>query len=708
MNEAWGEFELFSAAMQLDARERSQFLRERCLSEEMYTRLTRLLARGERMPSSFLAEAVTIEQEDAVTLTRIDEYHIVRTIGRGSMGIVLQAIDSHLDRDVAIKILTPGIAVELGGDSMIKHEGRAIASLKHPGIIEVYRRGEHGGKAYIVMQYVDDGTLRDWLDRMRSKNSPGQPWSMSQVETIVRVMAELARAVDHAHSQGVIHSDIKPSNILMDRDGHPILTDFGVAIFKNGVKERRGGTRGYMPPEASADVEPDEQWDVYSLGAVLYEALTGVVPGIQGPVKISDARGNSAEPVGRRCPNAGGRLELLCRAALSPLRSERYQTAGHLAVDLRACLIGEPLLIDPPIGRVVRRFARRHRRRITWGAVLALLMTSVGLGALAEHRRRAAMARWAIGTVPANLNVRITPVAFAGGAMGNPISVVAPAGLRVNPGLYRVVAEGEGERFAEAMVYLGRGVQHTTELRVPEWSRPDDDDMVRIEGGIYDLGVPGLEGSRAERQVRLESYYIDRAEVSNAEYLEFAQANAFPLPPHLTPEMIAANSGLADRPIAGVTWDEASAYAAWRGKRLPTADEWECAMRLPDGRRNPWGDAPPPGLSQTTLEDRDRADLALADWAAGFAEYLRGTTNVRSNEGISPLGIHHASTNVDELTCSVDSRTNQVIVKGANWLRAPRHIDLTVVQTLPLTSGPASLPTRSLKTGFRCARSVHP
>ncbi|MBC7773192.1 MAG: formylglycine-generating enzyme family protein, partial [Pyrinomonadaceae bacterium] len=348
------------------------------------------------------------------------------------------------------------------------------------------------------------------------------------------------------------------------------------------------------------------------------------------------------------------------------------------------------------------------RRELAAALISVLILVIATLVILTETQRQSRLSTLEIYTVPSGLSVSIVPIAMAHNVQTSSIPVqISPVSLRVTPGHYHVVAVDENGGFAEGSVYLFQaGQRRAAVFRIPDAQSPEQD-MALIPAGVYDLGLPGEEAPRALRRVAFEAFYIDYAEVSNAEYLAFAEANNVALPGHLTAEQIRQDPMLRDLPVVGISWDEANAYARWVGKRLPTADEWECAMRFPDGRRNPWGDREPPQLRVATLDDRERAELNLRGWERGRPEYIAGTRPVRSGTALaSPLGLLDGGTNVAEFTGTIHIQTNEVVIKGATWLQSPRYIDSTIVQTLPLTNGPASLPTRSLKTGFRCARSA--
>ena len=201
----------------------------------------------------------------------LGEYQIVEQIGQGGMAVVYRAFQPSLERDVAIKILPPYYSQQ---DSTFierfKREARAVAKLRHPNILMVISYGEEDNLTYIVMEYVEAGTLKERMD---------EPLSLLDTNTFI---SQVASALDYAHGEGVVHRDIKPSNILMPKPDWTLLTDFGLAkIVDNSVLTQSGvsvGTPAYMSPEQGGGDKVDARSDIYSLGVMLYEMVVGVVP----------------------------------------------------------------------------------------------------------------------------------------------------------------------------------------------------------------------------------------------------------------------------------------------------------------------------------------------------------------------------------------------------------------------------------------------
>jgi serine/threonine protein kinase len=277
---------------------------------------------------------------------RIGNYDILETLGQGGMGIVYKALDPRLGRVVALKVLRLG-AVGLSDLSLTRfqREAEATAKLKHPHIVPIYDSGKHEGQPFIVLEYVGGGSLAEKL------GTEGLMPSRAAAE----IVAKLARAVHHAHEQGVLHRDLKPSNVLLTPDGQPMVTDFGLAKIEELPKEDAAvtdpgmilGTPSYMAPEQAAGeismIGPPA--DIYSLGAILYASLTGRPP-FQGKSimgTLSQLASAQVVPPHTLNPAVSGDLSAICLKCLAKDPDQRYASAQEVADELERFLRGEPV-----------------------------------------------------------------------------------------------------------------------------------------------------------------------------------------------------------------------------------------------------------------------------------------------------------------------------------------------------------------------------
>ena len=205
----------------------------------------------------------------------LGQYRIVAQLGKGGMAEVFQAYQPALDRYVAVKILHSMVATDEQFLARFQHEARAVAKLRHGHIVQVYDFGSEDNVYYMVMEFIDGQTLKA---RLRDLKEAGQTMSLEETQ---RVIQAVASALDYAHKRGVVHRDVKPANILLTSDGEAVLSDFGIARMVEGTRFTMTGVVGtpdYMSPEQGQGLEIDHRSDIYSLGVVLYEMLTGQTP----------------------------------------------------------------------------------------------------------------------------------------------------------------------------------------------------------------------------------------------------------------------------------------------------------------------------------------------------------------------------------------------------------------------------------------------
>jgi WD40 repeat protein/tRNA A-37 threonylcarbamoyl transferase component Bud32 len=305
---------------------------------------------------------------------RLPGYEVLAPLGRGGMGVVHKARQVRLNRPVALKQLRTNGDREL---ARARIEAEALARLQHPHIVQIYEVLENEGRVYLALELVEGGALGEKLG--------GKPQPPREAAALVQT---LARAAHYAHGRGIIHRDLKPANVLLTPDGVPKIADFGLArLLAGDVRETREGevlgTPAYMPPEqAAGKVEAvSPATDVYSLGVVLYEALTGRVP-FQG-VDVLDtlllARTQEPVPPRRLRPRIPRDLETICLKCLQKELLRRYASAGALADDLGRFLAGEPVRARPaPPWERAWRWARRRPAVAGLSAAVVL----VGLAAL--------------------------------------------------------------------------------------------------------------------------------------------------------------------------------------------------------------------------------------------------------------------------------------------------------------------------------------
>jgi serine/threonine protein kinase len=275
-----------------------------------------------------------------VSGSRLGPYEIVALLGAGGMGVVYRARDERLQRDVAVKILPPGVLTNEAARSRFRKEARALAKLSHPNIAAVYDVGEQDGMDYLVMECVPGESLAAKL----------QSGPLS-VKDVLSLGVQFAAALEDAHEQGVVHRDLKPANIMVTPKGQAKVLDFGLAKLlrpadggnvSQSLTETRGpvGTVLYMSPEQASGDVVDSRTDLWSFGVVLYESLAGSVP-FQGTVPWAVLRAvtqDTPKPLRELRPDVPAAVESIVSRALAKDASKRYQSASEISRDASAVL----------------------------------------------------------------------------------------------------------------------------------------------------------------------------------------------------------------------------------------------------------------------------------------------------------------------------------------------------------------------------------
>ena len=360
------------------------------------------------LPPSAEPAPITAEQ------LAVPGYEVISELGRGGMGVVYQARQTRLKRLVALKMILSGVHASNRELVRFNTEAEAVARLPHPHIVQIYEIGEHHGRPFFTFEYVDGGSL--------AQHFKGQLAPPQQAAELVHT---LAQAIHYAHDQGIIHRDLKPANVLLASKKrkatdtplpaslHPLLSDFTPKITDFGLAKQLDrdisntqsgavmGTANYMAPEQAwgRAKEVGATADVYSLGAILYELLTGRPPFLGETPMDTMLRVMGEEPVPptRLRPGLPRDLETITLKCLNKTPTARYPTAQALADDLKRYLDGQPILARP-LGRLTRsvRWAKRHPTLATvLGVFLFFGFLSLLGAATARHRQQEARRRHA-------------------------------------------------------------------------------------------------------------------------------------------------------------------------------------------------------------------------------------------------------------------------------------------------------------------------
>jgi serine/threonine-protein kinase len=317
-------------------------------------------------------------------------YEILGELGRGGMGVVYKARQIGLNRVVALKMVLSGAHASQHQLDRFRTEAEAVARLHHPHIVQIYEVGERDGLPYFSLEYLDGGSLSDQI-----KREPQAP------DRAAKVAVQLARGVQYAHAHGIVHRDLKPANILFDADGVPKITDFGLAKkLEAGASGQTQsgtivGTPSYMAPEqARGEVrELGPAADIYSLGAILYELLTGRPPFHGATLLETLEQVRTQEPVPPRqlVPKVPRDLETIALKCLQKEPAKRYPSAQVMADDLARFLAGQPILARP-VG-TVERFVRWCKRNPRIAGLTAAVIILLVIGTIVSSTLAIGMAR---------------------------------------------------------------------------------------------------------------------------------------------------------------------------------------------------------------------------------------------------------------------------------------------------------------------------
>lgn len=368
------------------------------LMPELAVELRRLAVIGRALSEAKPHESDSGSAQFSALSEALGEYTLLGEIHRGGQGVVYRAIQRSTGREVALKVLLGGAWSDEGERARLRREVRVLAALRHPNIVAILDSGSAAGAEYLVTDLIDGLRLDEFAERVRSTGAgtlrdwPRVPRRAAEprVRKLLRVFAKVCRAVHAAHLLGIIHRDLKPANILVDGADEPHVLDFGLArlgdaddSLASGTLTRTGQFVGSLPwasPEQAAGVTDglDVRSDVYSLGVVLYQILTGEFPyRVTGAVHevVRNIAEADPRPPRRACRAVDADLEAILGACLRKRGEQRYQSAGELASDVESYLSGRPLLARREnTWHVLRKLVGRHRALVSAAGAAVLLL----------------------------------------------------------------------------------------------------------------------------------------------------------------------------------------------------------------------------------------------------------------------------------------------------------------------------------------------
>jgi len=575
-------------------------------------RVTGSQARQGASPTPVTGRLTTLKRGQ----TLADRYTVIEVIGRGGMGCIYRVRDETLGEHVALKTLLPQFVQNKVVVERFFNEARIARHLSHPNIIRVHDIGLAGDVIYISMELLEGDSLRGVLDALPAGE-------YLPIETALQIMGDLCAALEYAHQQ-TIHRDIKPENVMIAPDGSVKLMDFGISKLMSSMHLTAAsmvmGTPMYMSPEQLKDSrDVDARADVFSVGVVLYELLTGNLPtGIPKP----------ASQVRRGAPPE---LDAIVQKCVEPNREHRYNTA----IELRDALLRVPVRSGhQTITTPAPRAGGRARWRVAAGlALIGLLVVLTGWGIWRVERMWPAevVAPPKDVTLPDREAPRPDALEMQSAHI---VEVVERARAQAD-----LAAEGDDEK------------QKTIELAERRWNFAQDEAAQKKPGAVA-AGIAALQCFVAVKQwpegmvfvppgettltdatgtgpVTLGAFFIDRTEGTNEQFRRFCEATNWRRPPGV------AFQDFAQFPVTMVRFYDAQAFAAHCGRRLPTEAQWVRAASGGQGvaQAFPWGDTWEAGFANVGSADgepapvnsfpEDRSPFGCVDMVGNVQEWTR-------------------------------------------------------------------------------------
>jgi serine/threonine-protein kinase len=646
-------------------------------------------------------------------------------IGRGGMAEVYKVWDMERTVYLALKLLRKDLAQDRIFLRRFSREAGTLAKLQHPNIVRFYGLEQDELLAFFLMEYVDGVDLRTEIFKLRSRPM--------EAPRILEIMQPVCSALNFAHRQGFVHCDLKPANILVEKTGRVVVSDFGIARMTDAATATMLGigTPAYMAPELVQGREPVPQTDIYALGVVLFEVLTGGERPFTGEqAEITGSTGDKVrweqvnlKPPSPRSWNQSISAELagLVLKCLEKHPRQRHGNVLELHNAFATAMAAEkvsPLIRQPSSDDALERARELERPKPP---------ETIMVHKKAKQDRALAVSK------PAERRLPTWPWFAGGAALALTMLIISLLGgtnvpkyhdIPTTPGFEIMTGTEPSETDEPVQMVVWTPTPTVTPTPTPELaigstqvSPIDGMVLVYVPAGTFLMGSDSSEPYASsdeypQHEVYLDAFWIDRTEVTNAMFAGFLNARGNQeeggvtwldadeggVRIHARSGVWEADAGREDHPVVEVSWYGARAYCEWAGRRLPTEAEWEKAARGKDGQQYPWGDGAP------------SCALAQYEYYCGWRTVPVGSTG----RGASPYGAWEMSGNASEWVAdwydedyySMPSGNNpqgpatgeHKVRRGCSWRCSLEDMDAA-------NRGWASPDYSWDITGFRCALS---
>lgn len=625
----------------------------------------------------------------------LNRYRVDEFLGRGGMAEVYKVWDAHRSTTLAIKVMHADFSLDRAFLRRFEREAQILARLQHPNIVRFYGLEQDGRQSFMVMDYIDGESLKH---KIFDANGP------MPLDQVLSVLRPLCQALQYAHNEGFVHADIKPANILMDRFGNIMLTDFGISRMTTTATATLtmagAGTPAYMSPEQAQQKTPTPKSDIYALGIVAFEMLTGQRPfsGEYARVGVSTSEKMRWEHINLKVPSPKQfnhtLPEKLSAAVLKALEKDPEKRQKSALVFLNTIERGKGSTREKSNGEVAQKAIHNNVKKRN-GETQAPPKKK---GLRKEIFTLLLAGMFFVAVIGILLFLPKQPTAM-------PILMETQTSTmtEIPPSETPTITPRPSSTFTPSMTPTETLTPTSTAFPL-EISDIDAKGnlipMQLVPAGEFTMGsIYGENDEEPPHAVLLDDFYMDKYEVTNRLYKTCVQAGVCKQPDSTIKY---DDDAYKDHPVISVDWYQAKAYCEWRGADLPDEAEWEKAARGDDGRPYPWG--------------RD-LDCTQANYSACFYGVLDNPDNKRYNDtlpvgsfdtGVSPYGIYDMAGNAPEWTNDWYSpypgntffagdfgNVYRVIRGGSYWISKNGLRTSTRFRETP-----------NSKAGFRCARDA--